>query len=140
MDELDQLKLGAAGVDSEAAPQAPIDPNAPPPAPPVDYGLEARMSVDTFSSLVCGYAPAAAAIWTDDAKNRVAMSLAPVLEKYGITLGALPPELLLAMTAGPLLYASAKIVATQMQTERTKAATTAEAPRDNSSIPDHGVM
>lgn len=86
-----------------------------------DYMTEAAGAVEMFSALVVGYAPKAASVWTDGAKQRTAAALAPVMEKYGFTFGAMPPELVLIVTAGPLLWQSSKIVAEQMREERAQA-------------------
>lgn len=120
--ELEALAGVTATADANAAAATPPDPNAPPPPPVIDFSAEAAQAVDMFSALVIGYAPAAAEIWGNDAKLRVALTLAPVLQKYGVSVGSMPPELMLLITAGPLLYQSSKAVAAQMQAERAKSA------------------
>jgi len=85
-----------------------------------DYGIEARGAVDMFAAMVVGYAPKAESVWTDAAKHRTAAALAPVMEKYGFSFGALPPELTLMIVAGPLLWQSSRIVAAQMAEEKAK--------------------
>ena len=85
-----------------------------------DYATEARGAVDMFSAMVVGYAPKTQTVWTESAKTRTAMALAPVMEKYGFTFGALPPELTLMIVAGPLLWQSSRIVAAQMAEEKAK--------------------
>lgn len=120
--DLDNLDALAAQVDADATGTLPDGTLIADQPAPVNYGQEAAATVDTFAALLVGYCPAAAELWTEDKKQAVAMALAPVLEKYGITLGALPCELVLIITAGPLLYQSAKLVAAQMQAERAKVA------------------
>ena len=87
-----------------------------------DYMTEARGAVDLFATMVVGYAPKAESIWTEPAKARTAAALAPVLEKYGFSFGAMPCELTLIIVAGPLLWQSSRIVAAQMAEDKAKAA------------------
>lgn len=112
---LEALEGMAAQVDMELTPEN-FEPAAPEVAEPAgpDYGAEAGACVDIFAGLVCGVAPKAEAIWTPEAKDRTRQALAPVLEKWGVTLGGLPPELTLAIVAGPLLWQSARAVAETM--------------------------
>lgn len=78
---------------------------------PVDYSREAAATVDTFAALACGFAPDVAHLWGDDTKKSIAGALAPVLEKYGMTLGNIPPEVTLLIVAGPTLWQTARIMA-----------------------------
>ncbi|MFZ3219889.1 MAG: hypothetical protein WA174_07640 [Rhodoferax sp.] len=118
LSDLDALDGLAASVDGEHLEvTAEGIPHSEVPAP-TNYALEASATVDTFAALLVGYCPDTASLWTDDKKIAVAAALAPVMEKYGFTLGALPVELVLIMTAGPLLYQSAKLVAAQMKREQ----------------------
>lgn len=129
MNDLDQLDMITAKADEGAAavdPQAQADAAAAAAAP--DYGREAAIMVDMFAGLVTGYAPATAEVWTNPAKQRTAMALAPVLEKYGITFDALPCELLFAVVAGPLLWRSSKLVAMQMEMDGARAKAEAKKP------------
>ena len=106
-----------------------------------DYGTEARGAVDLFAAMVCGYAPKAESVWNEGAKARTAAALAPVMEKYGFTLGNLPPELTLAIVAGPLLWQSSKIVAAQMAQEKSQAKPQAQAqaqPQEANPAPEPG--
>ena len=121
--DLDNLDALAAQADEGTqAIDNPVDPNAPPPPPPTDYGREASGAVELFAGLVVGYAPKAAGTWNPEAKQRTAAALAPVLEKYGFTFGGMPPEIILALVAGPLLWQSSRVVAAQMEEERAKSA------------------
>jgi hypothetical protein len=43
------------------------------------------------------------------------------MEKYGVTLGALPPELTLLIVAGPPLYQSSRLVAEHTQRKKEEA-------------------
>lgn len=131
MDEFQRLENMAAAADADAhaidnppAPGAapgpggelvPLQPTGP------DYGMEAAMMVDLFAGMACGYAPAAQAVWTDPAKMRTALALAPVLAKYNVSMGALPPEVVLIVVAGPLLWQTARCVALQAASDKRKA-------------------
>jgi len=77
--------------------------------------------VDMFAAMAVGYAPKADSVWTEQAKARTAMALAPVMEKYAFSFGAMPPELTLIIVAGPLLWQTSKLVAAQMAEEKAKA-------------------
>lgn len=131
MDDLNALAAAAAETDAAAIPAPPVDPNAPAPeaAPPApDFALEARGAVDTFAALVTGYAPAAAKIWDEATKARICAALAPVMEKYGFTFGAMPPELTLIIVAGPPLFQTSKLIAGQMRQAKTDTADKAADP------------
>lgn len=132
--ELDQLAGFAAEVDATTKPPE-LTPEGQP-VPVLDFGTEAQQAVDMFAGLVTGYAPATAELWSADAKARVSATLAPVLEKYGVTVGTLPPELLLIVTAGPLLYQTSKIVALQMQSDKAKPAPAAVSSAPTSAKPE----
>ena len=119
LDAFDGLAAQVDGEHMEAAPDGTPLADIP---PPTNYASEAAMTVDTFAALLVGYCPATATLWTDDKKAAVSASLAPVMEKYGFTLGGMPCELVLIITAGPLLYQSARIVAAQMAAEKRAAA------------------
>ena len=112
------LAVDAATVDplAVAAPGQELAPAGP------DYGLEARATVDTFAALMVGYSPRTAPLWDDDSRQRIGAALAPVMEKYGFTLGAMPPELTLIIVAGPVLYQSAKIVGEDIAQKKAEAA------------------
>lgn len=119
---------GLAGLVMEvdggaAAVSSPGDPNAPEviPAGP-DYGMEARGAVDMLGAMVCGYSPACEPLWQEQKKAAMAASIAPVMEKYGFTFGAMPCEMLALVVCGPVLYQSAKIIGREMAEDKAKAA------------------
>ncbi|CAN7304553.1 hypothetical protein [Acidovorax delafieldii] len=130
MSDLDQLDGVAAAADAGAL--AADNVGQPDGAQAVDlgpdYGQEAAKVVDTVAALVTGYAPETSPLWGDQTKANITASLGPVLEKHSITMGALPPELLLLLTAGPVLYQSAKIIATKMEREKQAAQPARPAP------------
>ena len=135
MSDLDNLEHMAAQADSgaaeiDAAARGPeLDENGQPLPPAPDFTSEAAAMVDMGAAMLAGYAPKTAEVWTAAAKQRTAMALAPVLEKYGFTFGGMPPEVLLLITAGPLLWQSARIVSEQTQAEKAKKAPPPEAPK-----------
>lgn len=121
-DDLQALMGQAAAVDNQHAEPVLDEQGQPvqePQAP--NFELEAAGAVDTFAALVVGYAPKAAPLWDQPTKTRITQALAPVMEKYGFTFGALPPEITLIIVAGPVLYASSKVVAAQMAEQKAAA-------------------
>lgn len=122
MNELDQLDHIAAAADEGAA-IADNGGQALPVETGPDFGNEAAGMVDMVTGLLIGYAPGTAAIWTPEAKQRTAAALVPVMEKYGFSFGALPPEITLLVVAGPLLWQSSRVVAAQIEADKAKAAT-----------------
>ena len=103
-DDAALIAQGAA-IDAEAAPQ-PIDAQGAPIAP-TDYGTEAAMLVSTLVLIAAPFFPSIPKIWTDAKQKAVAAAAAPVLEKYGFTLGdfmgAWKEEITLLVVAGPLV-------------------------------------
>lgn len=124
--ELDSLHGLALEADAAALPppaEVPaMDEAGNPLPPPPDFLTEAQGAVDMFSALVVGWCPKAAGIWSDDTKGRIAGALAPVMEKYGFSFGAMPPELTLLIVAGPPLWQSSRLVAEQINEDRGKKA------------------
>lgn len=123
LDNLDHMAsladTGATEIDAVArGPELDAEGNPVVPVPPTDFQHEAAGMVDMFAALVVGYAPKAEPIWSPAAKARTAQALAPVLEKYGFTFGNMPPELTLAIVAGPLLWQSSRLVAEQINEQR----------------------
>lgn len=116
--ELDNLAGLAATVDGEHLGSLPDGSAIADQPAPVDYAGEAAMTVDTVAALITGYCPATTDLWSADKKAAVTAALAPVYEKYGFTMGGMPCELVLLITAGPLLYQSSKLIAHQMATEK----------------------
>lgn len=99
MDNLNALKNEAAVVDAEAealtAPPAPevaadaaagAAPAAEPTLSPIE---EARGVIDLAVSLAVPFYSSLDAIYTDDARDRLARAAAPLLAKYGISIGSL---------------------------------------------------
>lgn len=119
---------GASEIDAAArGPELDAEGNEILPAAPTDFQREAAGAVDMFAAMVVGFAPKAAPIWSAEAKERTAQALAPVLEKYGFSFGAMPPELTLAIVAGPLLWQSSRVVAEQINEQKREAASKAPA-------------
>lgn len=134
--ELDQLAAQAAAADAGAVAMdtPPEDGQQEQQGP--DYAIEARGTVDMITAMIVGYAPKTESVWTDAAKGRVAMALAPVLEKYGFSFGSMPCELTLAIVAGPLLWQSSRIVAAQMAEDKAKAQPKKAEQVQNSATPE----
>lgn len=90
--------------------------------PGPDYHREASGAVDMFAAMLTGFAPKAADIWTPGTKQAVAGAMVPVMEKYGFSFGAMPPEVLLLIVAGPPVYQSARLMADTIEEKRAEAA------------------
>lgn len=95
-----------AALDAEAAPQ-PIDAATGQPIAPTDYGTEAAMLLSTLVLIAAPFFPSIPRIWTDAKRKAVAAAAAPVMEKYGFTLGdfmgAYKEEITLLVVAGPVI-------------------------------------
>jgi len=109
---LDALALQCAAADALAGVGIGIEtpdglPAEDAPAAAVDYLTEAQGVVDMVAAMIVGYCPDCAPLWETDTKHRVAAALAPVMEKYGASVGAIPPELLLAIVLVPVLLQTA---------------------------------
>lgn len=114
--------LGAMAAEADAAAHAALNPEAAQQAAELaanvpDYNRGASAMVDMLSAMLDGYAPGAG--WNEPTRGRMAASLAPVFEKYGLDIeSAFPCELVALMVCGPALYQSAKVVALKIQTDR----------------------
>ena len=128
MEDQNHELAGLAGIAAEAdqaaaGVAAPGDPTAPELAPPgPDYATEAAGMVDMLGAMICGYSPACAPLWGTETKQRMSMSVAPVMEKYGFSFGAMPCEMTAIVVCGPVLYQSARIIGAQMAEDKVKAA------------------
>ena len=118
---LDGLAGAAAQADAEhlgALPDGALIADQP---APVDYATEAAGGVDMFAAMVGGYCQPAGELFTDEKKKSIVSAMVPVMQKYDFTFGALPCELVLIATAGPVLYQASKLVAKQMKEESAQA-------------------
>lgn len=99
--------------------------------------MEAAGAVDMLGAMICGYSPACAPLWSPETKQRMAASVAPVMEKYGFSFGAMPCELTALVVCGPVLYQSARIIGAQMAEDKAKAeqAHAAAASRNAAGLP-----
>lgn len=86
----------AAALDQQAAPPA-----------PVDYAGEAGMLIGFAVTTAATFWPSVKEVWTEANQKAVAAAAAPVMEKYGFTLGdfmgAYKEEIGLLFVAGPLI-------------------------------------
>jgi hypothetical protein len=96
----------AAALDQQAAPPE-IDPATGQPPAPVDYAGEAGMLIGFAVTTAATFWPSVKEVWTDANQKAVAAAAAPVMEKYGFTLGdfmgAYKEEIGLLFVAGPLI-------------------------------------
>lgn len=111
--EVDQLVASHAATD-----QTSVDPAAPDlipePVPVGSYSDDAAMCVDVFADMATEYCADVAPLWPADKRRKVAVTLAAVFKKYNFTFARFGPEIALAMTAGPVLWQTSKIIAAQM--------------------------
>ena len=122
----------AARVIDQAAPAASQSPSPGSTAAPGDAGLaagpdyrqEAAELLRFVLALVVPYCRSLGEVWTRDAQTEFCAAAAPVMEKYGFTLGALKalPEIRLALVAVPLLVKSAECVRLEIEARRAAAA------------------
>ncbi len=100
------LLAKAAELDAAGTPP-PIDPATGQPPVPVDYAGEAEMLLNLGVTMAGQFWPCVPTIWTADKQKAVAAAAAPVMEKYGFTLGdfmgAYKEEIGLLFVAGPLV-------------------------------------
>lgn len=113
--ELDQLTTSIAATDAAASGAANTAMPSAPAAPAINYAHEAEAMTEMLAALITGYEPRTIAIWDKERKACVAAAVAPVMEKYNFTVGAIPPEIILIVVAGPPLYQSSKIIAEGMK-------------------------
>jgi hypothetical protein len=84
--ELASLEAEAQALESTTAP---IDPNAPAPEAPVDYLTDAKGVVDMASEALGAFYPSTLAVLLPEKRDRIANALAPVMQKYGMSLGVI---------------------------------------------------
>jgi hypothetical protein len=84
--ELAALAAEAAALETTTAPP---DPNAPPAEAPVDYLTDAKGIVDMASEALGAFYPSTLAVLVPEKRERIAGALAPVMQKYGFTLGVI---------------------------------------------------
>jgi nucleoside diphosphate kinase len=119
---LDSLGGMVAGIDAEAAaaldPSSQVPPGQPGAAPQgPDYLRGASGIVDMARAMIGGFAPGAE--WDEATSGRMAASLAPVFEKYGLDMEtAMPCELVALVVCGPVLYQSARGIAHKIKMDR----------------------
>lgn len=105
MDEFAQLQAEAEQIDAQGATAPGATPEPAAPAGP-DYLTEARGLVDFMIGVAKPLYPSLERVYTKEACDKLAAAAAPVMEKYGMSLGELfkrwGPEINLAFVALPL--------------------------------------
>jgi hypothetical protein len=85
--------LAAEGAALEAAtapapaPEIGSDGQPVPPPDPVDYMGDARGIIDIAAESLAAFYPSTAPILNDEKRNKIAAAAAPVMEKYGLSVG-----------------------------------------------------
>lgn len=82
-------ELAAIAAEAAAIAQPEVIDPANPPAPPVDYLTDARGITDIAAESLSALYPRTGAVLNEEKREKFAASLAPVMEKYGLTLGVL---------------------------------------------------
>lgn len=114
--QADAAKLAApvATPGGPAAPASPAGTDAAPapaaPAAPIDYHAEATGIVELAATMFFPLFPSLEAIYTDDARSRIAAAAAPLMQKYGCSLGVIGPELAFILTIAPFIPATIRAV------------------------------
>lgn len=126
----------AAALDQQAAPPE-IDPATGQPPSPVDYAGEAAMLIGFAVTTAGTFWPSVKEVWTDANQKAVAAAAAPVMEKYGFTLGDFmgqyKEEIGLLFVAGPLILKTVDAV------EKDKRAALDAKRRPAAAAPDAGL-
>lgn len=86
--ELAQIEAEAAAMTAAASP-IPGQETAAPAEQPVDYLTDAQGIVDMGAAALGAWYPRTEPVLNDAARGKLAAAVAPVMEKYGLTLGAL---------------------------------------------------
>lgn len=119
-----------AALDADAAPP-PVDATGAPVAP-TDYRAEASMLLSALVGMAAPFYPSVPVIWTPEKQTAVATAAAPVMEKYGFTLGDFMgqwgAEIGLLIVAGPLILATIDGVKADRAKAKEKPAAPAAAP------------
>ena len=122
MDELAQLENQAAAIDATAS--AAADPGQVPEkdVTPPDVAAEVAALVKTVADLLTPAFPSLGLIYTPETCDRLGAAAAPVMEKYGWTVGEVfgkwGPEIGLAVAALPVVVATVKAVRHDIEQRR----------------------
>lgn len=105
--ELDQLAAKAAALDAQPAPDMPA---AVPEKPKADVAGEVAALLKMVAGMLAPAFPSLATIYTDATCNQLGQAAAPVMDKYGVSVGGLfdrwGAEFTLAATALPVALAT----------------------------------
>ena len=95
--------LAAAAADAAASnPETPAAPDAPP-AAAADPAAESKTLIEFAYGLFSPVYPSLAKVYTPETRANLAAAAAPVLAKYGFSMGKLGPEVMLALAIVPLI-------------------------------------
>jgi hypothetical protein len=104
----------AALADMGPAPGQPADTSAASiaqaPAVSIDYAGEARDLIEFAGTLFIPIYPTLGTIYTPEARSRIAAAAAPLMQKYGMTLTVLGPELAFLITIVPFIVPTMKAI------------------------------
>lgn len=126
-DDLDRLEAEASNIDAQAtaasepqpAPQVDV-------APPADVAAEVAALLQAVAGMLAPVFPSLATIYTEPTCRRLGEAAAPVMDKYGVSVGGLfdrwGAEITLAATALPVALASWQGIKADMAASRVQAA------------------
>jgi len=104
---VDASIMAAAAADTGTATGQDAPGAAPGAAPILDYGKEAADLVEFANAIYTPLWPSLSTVYTDEVRSKIAAAVAPVLQKYGFSLGDFfgkwAPEIGLAVTLAPLI-------------------------------------
>lgn len=119
MDDLNALEGQVLAHDADQA-QAEIAALPPDqqPKPEPSRDEQALDMVNGFADFAGSYAPEVMAVWTPEVRQRGAAVVAPLLEKYNISMVNLPIEVLALFVLAPPLYRTSVIIAAKIKADR----------------------
>lgn len=140
-DELEKLEGQAAELDAQAA--TADNPNAPPEAEavPVDIAAEVAALIQTAAGILTPAFPSLGTIYTPETCKRLGDAAAPVMEKYGVSVGGLfdrwGAEITLAAVAFPVVIATVQGVKGDLASRRQQPAPQARPVHPGDFVPPH---
>jgi hypothetical protein len=124
-------ELAAAALADAAPPAMPGAPGAAAIAAPIDYDAEAKDLIEFTWACFAPLYPSLEPIYTIEARSRISAAAAPLMRKYGVSLGVLGPELTFAITIFPLIVPTYKAIQHDNE-EHTRAAAAASSSSSTS--------
>lgn len=138
-ENLDQLEAAAAAIDAAAEAGPEVIPGAEVPPPP-DVAAEVSALLLAVAGILTPAFPSLARIYDEPTCKRLGAATAPVLEKYGVSVGGLfdrfGAEISLIATAFPVAVATVQGVKSDLAARR-QAAPPERVPHPGDFVPPH---